>query len=241
MKQIRKRLTYANVMSSIAIFLILGGATAVAARKIGSNQLKANSVTTAKLKRNAVSANKLRKNAVTTPKIRGGSVTSPKLAANSVDFTKITPGTNLLGTATGTIGATQGTTKGPPPLEEIEPANIPLSGLITFTPTAGVLNQLNVEVRGNLTQVGTEECEVQVRPYVNGNPWLVSNGFLNVSTAGTPPFPSEPNGRPLVGETGPVGLTTPGVPVTIGARFFGDVDCTAGSTVSVAIAVTQIK
>ena len=31
MKPIRKRLTYANVMSSIAVFLVLGGATAFAA------------------------------------------------------------------------------------------------------------------------------------------------------------------------------------------------------------------
>ena len=47
MKQIRKRLTYANVMSSIAVFLVLGGATAIAAQqKIGTKQLKANSVTT---------------------------------------------------------------------------------------------------------------------------------------------------------------------------------------------------
>ena len=36
MKQIRKRLTYANVMSSIAVFLVLGGATAFAASKIGA-------------------------------------------------------------------------------------------------------------------------------------------------------------------------------------------------------------
>ena len=30
MKQIRGRLTYANVMSTIAVFLVLGGATAIA-------------------------------------------------------------------------------------------------------------------------------------------------------------------------------------------------------------------
>ena len=46
MKQIRKRLTYANVMSSIAVFLVLGGATAFAAKKIGTNEIKANSITT---------------------------------------------------------------------------------------------------------------------------------------------------------------------------------------------------
>lgn len=36
MKRFRKRLTYANVMSSIAVFLVLDGATAFAASKIGS-------------------------------------------------------------------------------------------------------------------------------------------------------------------------------------------------------------
>ena len=50
MKQIRQRLTYANVMSSIAVFFILGGATAFAATKIGANELKANSVLTGKIK-----------------------------------------------------------------------------------------------------------------------------------------------------------------------------------------------
>jgi hypothetical protein len=67
---IRKRLTYANVMSSIAVFLVLGGATAFAASKIGSNQLKANSVTTAKIKKNAVTTAKIKKDAVTGAKVK---------------------------------------------------------------------------------------------------------------------------------------------------------------------------
>jgi hypothetical protein len=39
LKQIRKRLTYANVMSSIAVFLVLGGATALAAGQLGKNSV----------------------------------------------------------------------------------------------------------------------------------------------------------------------------------------------------------
>jgi hypothetical protein len=53
-KQIRKRLTYANVMSSIAVFLVLGGASALASAKI-----KNNAVTTAKIKNGAVSGAKI--------------------------------------------------------------------------------------------------------------------------------------------------------------------------------------
>lgn len=74
MKQIRKRLTYANVMSSIAVFLVLGGATALAA-----TQLAKNSVGTKQLKKNAVTAAKIKKNAVTTAKIKNNAVTGQKV------------------------------------------------------------------------------------------------------------------------------------------------------------------
>lgn len=81
MKQIRKRLTYANVMSSIAVFLVLGGATAIAAglakNSVGSKQLKKNAVTTAKIKNNAV----------TTAKIKNGAVTGSKV--NVAGFPKV--------------------------------------------------------------------------------------------------------------------------------------------------------
>lgn len=92
MRHIRKRLTYANVMSSIAVFLILGGATAFAARKIGSHQLKANSVGTTKIKANAVTTRKIKKAAVTTIKLRDGAVKSEKLADGSVTTSKIASG-----------------------------------------------------------------------------------------------------------------------------------------------------
>jgi hypothetical protein len=83
-KQIRKRITYANVMSSIAVFLVLGGASAYAAKKIGSNEIKGNSITTGKIKKEAVSASKIKKNAVTTAKIANGAVTGAKLNLGSV-------------------------------------------------------------------------------------------------------------------------------------------------------------
>ncbi len=79
MKQIRKRITYANVMSSIAVFLVLGGASAYAAKKIGSNEIKGNSITTGKIKKNAITTSKIKNNAVTTAKIKNGAVTGAKV------------------------------------------------------------------------------------------------------------------------------------------------------------------
>jgi hypothetical protein len=71
-------------MSSIAVFLILGGATAFAAKKIGSNEIKGNSITTGKIKKEAVTASKIKKNSVTTSKIADGAVTGAKLNLGSV-------------------------------------------------------------------------------------------------------------------------------------------------------------
>jgi len=71
-------------MSTIAVFLVLGGATAFAASQlaknsVGAKQLKKNAVTAAKLKKNAVTASKIAKGAITAEKIRNGAVTGAKV------------------------------------------------------------------------------------------------------------------------------------------------------------------
>jgi hypothetical protein len=90
MKQIRKRLTYANVMSSLAVFLILGGATAFAAvQKIGANEIKANSIKTGKIVKEAVTAGKIKNGAITETKIADGAVTTNKIANDAVTGDKV--------------------------------------------------------------------------------------------------------------------------------------------------------
>lgn len=84
MKQIRKRLTYANVMSSIAVFLVIGGGAAIAATQlpknsVGPKQLKKSAVKTSKIGSQAVKAGKLAKNAVSTNRIRDNAVTGAKV------------------------------------------------------------------------------------------------------------------------------------------------------------------
>ena len=78
MKKISKRFTYANVMSSIAVFLVLGGATALAAglakNSVGSKQLKKNSVTAAKIKKSAVTGAKVKDGSLTGSDINVGTL-----------------------------------------------------------------------------------------------------------------------------------------------------------------------
>jgi hypothetical protein len=79
---VRQRLSYSNVIATMALFLALGG-VAVAAG------LPKNSVGPQQLKRGAVTAAKIRKQAVTTAKLANGAVTIGKLGPNSVGPTNI--------------------------------------------------------------------------------------------------------------------------------------------------------
>ena len=68
--QLKPRLTYANVVSTICLFLLLGGGAAFAAGKLGKNtvgpkQLRKNSVTGAKIKSNAVTGAKVKDQSLT--------------------------------------------------------------------------------------------------------------------------------------------------------------------------------
>ncbi len=74
---LRSRLSYSNVIATLALFLALGGTAAAIS-------LPRNSVGPKQLKRGAVTAKALRKQAVTSAKLAPQSVIPGKLAANSV-------------------------------------------------------------------------------------------------------------------------------------------------------------
>ncbi len=95
MKRFLPRPTYANVVSTLCLFLLLGGASALAATQlaknsVGTKQIKKNAVAAAKIKNAAVTTSKLADNAVTSGKITDAAVTTSKLADNAVTSGKIT-------------------------------------------------------------------------------------------------------------------------------------------------------
>ncbi len=93
MHQLRKRLTYANVMSSIAVFLVLGGgavaATQLPMNSVGTKQLKNSAVTTAKLKNSAVTTAKIKKSAINGNKIADGSITGIDINTSKTTFGRV--------------------------------------------------------------------------------------------------------------------------------------------------------
>jgi hypothetical protein len=87
MQWIRSHLSFANVISLIALFAALGGsayAAGLAKNSVGAKQIKKNAVRAAEIKRNAVRASEIRSNAVAGGEVADGSLGSLDLGDNSV-------------------------------------------------------------------------------------------------------------------------------------------------------------
>jgi hypothetical protein len=86
-RKIRPRLTYANVMSSIAVFVVLGGgayaATALPNNSVGTKQIKKNAVTAAKIKGNAVTGAKVKNGSLTGADLKVSTLPKVPSAANA--------------------------------------------------------------------------------------------------------------------------------------------------------------
>jgi hypothetical protein len=77
MNRLRGKLTYANVMATLAVFLVLGGGAYAAT----------------KLPKNSVGTNQIKKNAVVTSKIKNGAITAAKVKSGSLTGTQINAST----------------------------------------------------------------------------------------------------------------------------------------------------
>jgi hypothetical protein len=86
-RTIRSKLTYANVMSTIAVFLLLGGGVAFAATKLGKN-----SVGTSQLKNGAVTAAKVKSGSLMASNFAPGQLPAGKTGAAGVPGAQGVPG-----------------------------------------------------------------------------------------------------------------------------------------------------
>jgi len=76
--ELRDRLSYANVMATVAVFIALGG-TGYAMTKLPKNSVGAK-----QLKKNAVTSAKIRKETITAAKIKKGSLTGTQVNASTL-------------------------------------------------------------------------------------------------------------------------------------------------------------
>jgi hypothetical protein len=224
LRAVLRRLTYANVIATLALFLALGGGAVWAANhrsaKIGTGKLKPNAVTAGKIKANAVTTSKIRENAVTAAKIREG----------AVNFGKLAPGTNVVATGTSSPAAVNGASA----------VTVSFPTPVTFTPAAGTVDLMSFEARGsNIARSGAETCRIQVVPLVNGGEW--GGGAPLVLSAFEPTGENPAGAIASGGQTSPIGLAASGATQTIGAKVIGSSRCASSGSVTVAVAITQAK
>lgn len=102
MNRLKQHLTFANVLSCMALFVALGGGVAVAAGKIGTGSVKATNiakeaVTNPKIKRQAVTSGKIKDGNINAADLATGSVINSKLAKKAVTNAKL--GNESVGTS----------------------------------------------------------------------------------------------------------------------------------------------
>ncbi len=118
----RPKLTYANVMSTLCFFLLLGGGAYAAGHlgknSVGPKQLKKSSVTTAKVKKEAITAAKVKKGTLTGTQIdisSLGTVPNAQTAQTAQSANALAPSEPLHEVGKPGEPAFHGTWQNPPP------------------------------------------------------------------------------------------------------------------------------
>lgn len=228
MQKIRGRLTYANVISSICLFLLLGGGAAFAAshlakNSVGKKQLKANAVTTAKIKKNAVTTAKIKNGAVNGEKVADGSLTGADINGPATPFTQAVYRFHQTAQAS---------------FEGAEPAIYPLG---SYTQPAGQDDQILAGLTVSFGAGCTPEREatallLQDPPAKASEVSLekvIAVGITRNTQSGAATVPLEFFAYPLLGGVGSMNQIAPAAPVTHSyAAFLVNGECETGSGIT---------
>ena len=91
LSKFRPRITYANVVSTIALALAIGGGTAYAATKIGTKNIRYHAVTGSKVATNAVTASKIKSSSLSASDVRDNSLTSTEIRTGTLQASDFAP------------------------------------------------------------------------------------------------------------------------------------------------------
>lgn len=218
MKNRRGRLTYANVISTIALFLVLAGGTAFAREallprdSVGTKQLKPRSVTLAKLSRNAERSLRAAIGPAGPAGRQGdrgaeGVAGRPGVAGEAGHSGAAPLDLDASGEATEVVGSAQ---------------SIPLSGTTSWTSTSGQVDLLTGTLTATVAKAPTGyECFAFVAVYDNG---------VEIGEFGTSSHEESLTERSASLFPVPIGIDEPGVH-TFTAKVVGAAECKSGSKI----------
>jgi hypothetical protein len=209
----RLRLTYANVVSTLALFLVLSGGVALAASKVHSKDIFKRAVTSGKLALGAVRSNQIADGAVSARQIAGGSIGSKQIAAAAVAPSNLQFPVFFAASPVG----------GSLPVPAGEPVAYPLSDS-TWVQNPGQIVVVFGGAAATLARVDNsgEDCRVFFDVRVNGQ----QTGGGELSTGSTSPVHVE-RGVGASPEIDPLVPTTNKLTIRVGSNGA----CTAGSAV----------
>ena len=219
---LRSKLTYGNVVATLALVLAVGGGTVYAAKQLGKN-----SVDSKNISRGAVRASDLGKNSVASPKIKDGTINAGDIAAGVIPQI---PQIEADVTATATAGPRSG-------INANTTTPLALSGDTSFTPGAGEVAAIAAEGRFTIATTNVANfCNPSVSLSLNGEPTRV---FVDPADGETSTTLTTSLGRDA---DGPFGLIDPDTPMTVTAQINGDADCTADSQLDrLEVRILQIR
>jgi hypothetical protein len=208
---IRSKLTYANVVATLALFLSLAGGAVYAANKIRTNDIARNAVKRAKIAPNAVRAGKIAKQAVVRNRIRDNAITSAQVKARSIEPSDLAFPVSFVATQLG--------------------GSLPVSGSFTYplvnntwTQQPGQVNLVIGRIQATLAWdgVGGGSCDVSADLQLNGQSFGGGQFAQVTSTSPTPVV------SPAIGL--PPGDPDVATPRELTLNFFAS-NCAAGSTI----------
>ena len=108
MRRVRDRLTYANVMSSIAVFMAMSGvawAATLPKNSVGTAQLKSNAVTSSKIKTGQVASSDLKDKGIVGVDVRDNAITGDDINEGSLGPVPSATSATNADTATNSVNA----------------------------------------------------------------------------------------------------------------------------------------
>jgi hypothetical protein len=212
-KRLAQRLTYANLVSTLALFLVLGGGAAYAANKIRSGDIANGAVKTAKLHERAVISGKLAVGAVRSNQIADGAVGSAQIGAGSILPSDLQVPLAFVANPTG----------GDAPVQAGEPNPYPLAGR-SWTQGPGQVNVIFGEARAALAYDGggSGSCRAFIELILNGR--QVGGGEISTSSETLETVQGSLGANPEIDPPDP--RTN-----TLTARLGSNGECTGGSRI----------
>jgi hypothetical protein len=212
MRKLRRRLTYVNVVGTLALFLVLAGGVVWAGSKISGKTIKKNSQPGNRIKKNTITSNRVKDNTLLSADFAGGAPGTTVLDITASNISPIPPlpaSTPI--TFTGTTSFT------PSRKARVNGRKV------TFTPANGHSYLAMFEAKGNVVDVdgpGGGFCLVEVDVNVNG---VENMSHVLVQQLGAPPPDHETQN--ITWQETPVALIDKGQPQTFTGRVIANAGC----------------